>query len=142
LIDTHTHGPYFLAGRFYNGELAIRDLSGQAEEILALRERVESGDLLGPRVFMSGGWMISSEDEDDLQNKWPAYLQDPVAVEREVASLAAMAPQWIKTYSYDSRVIDAAHKQGLPFTSNSPVTASRKSRANPRTCRFTGGRCR
>jgi len=122
LIDAHAHlGISWLPSRVYKGELAIRDLGEEAERNLALRERVESGDLLGPRIFMSGGLIIASEDADGFRSKRPVDLQNAEAVEREIASLAAMRPDWIKTYSSDGRlgrVIDAAHKYGLPFTSH------------------------
>ena len=56
LIDSHVHYDMPWLHRLYlaNGVTSVRDLGGSIERLLTLRQEIASGDILAPRMFISG----------------------------------------------------------------------------------------
>lgn len=56
LIDAHVHYRYPWIHRLYlaNGVTTVRDMGSQVERILTLRQELAVGNILGPRMFVSG----------------------------------------------------------------------------------------
>ena len=56
LIDAHVHYRYPWIHRLYlaNGVTTVRDMGSQVERVLTLRQELEVGNILGPRMFVSG----------------------------------------------------------------------------------------
>jgi imidazolonepropionase-like amidohydrolase len=120
LWDMHTHWtelekispPLHLA----NGVTSIREMWGYPE-VRAVRDRIDSGELLGPRIVMASTIIDG-----------PVSLLGPPVVKVSTAdeARAAVRQEWrsgaefIKVYSYLSRecliaVADEARQVGLPF---------------------------
>ena len=56
LIDAHVHYRYPWIHRLYlaNGVTTVRDMGSQVERVLTLRQELTVGNILGPRMFISG----------------------------------------------------------------------------------------
>jgi len=56
LIDAHVHYRYPWIHRLYlaNGVTTVRDMGSQVERVLTLRQELAVGNILGPRMFVSG----------------------------------------------------------------------------------------
>jgi len=56
LIDAHVHYRYPWIHRLYlaNGVTTVRDMGGEIERVLTLRQELAVGNILGPRMFVSG----------------------------------------------------------------------------------------
>jgi imidazolonepropionase-like amidohydrolase len=104
LIDMHVHTslcgeqsfPLFLA----LGVTAIRDCAGDPAEILPLRDRVASGELVGPRMFSMGPVLDGSPPTFSPPN--PAALRELHSVEEARASaeeLIALGVDGLKLYA-------------------------------------------
>jgi imidazolonepropionase-like amidohydrolase len=96
------------------GITTVRNPAGPTKESVALRNRVRTGELVGPRIITAGA---------PLDRPSPNTMMDPVTTEAEVraavAKQAAAGVDFIKLYStLDSAQmawgIDEAHKHGLP----------------------------
>ena len=56
LIDAHVHYRYPWIHRLYlaNGVTTVRDMGSQVDRVLTLRQELTVGNILGPRMFVSG----------------------------------------------------------------------------------------
>jgi Tol biopolymer transport system component len=124
LFNVHIHrNPYspFAAALLYNGVLAIRDVGKDAEWMQSQREGVEAGELLAPRMFMTGG-VVVTEWGASWSNQRAVDPRDPKSVSDAAAAMSAAGADWIKPFFrdplLDARVIEAGHAQGLPVTSH------------------------
>ena len=55
LIDAHAHTEQWMLGRLLaNGVTAVRDAGGWQDSIVALRDAIALGSILGPRLFIAG----------------------------------------------------------------------------------------
>ncbi len=119
-----------------NGVTGVRDMGGNLTRLKALRERVASGVLLGPRIVFAGPM---------LDGPQPAYsdslaLSNPEDARTAVRVLKQQGVDFIKVQSLLPRaayfaVADEARKQGLNFVGHVPdaVTAAEASQAGQRT---------
>jgi len=124
LFNVHIHRtPYlpFTSALLYNGVLAIRDVGMDAEWMQSQRERMEAGEFLSPRTFMTGG-LVVTESGVSFSNQRAVDPRDPKSVSAAVSAMSAAGADWIKPYFrdalLDARVIEAGHAQGLPVTSH------------------------
>ncbi|WP_223167440.1 amidohydrolase family protein [Nonomuraea sp. SYSU D8015] len=127
LWDAHTHmtssaeavyPPLHLA----NGVTGIREMWG-APALHALRQRIESGQVLGPRIIMSGDII------DGPNSVWAGDNAIQVSTEAEARAAAHatkdMGADFVKTYSYMGRdtlaaVIDESRRLGMPVVGHVP----------------------
>lgn len=128
LADMHAHStelervfpPLYIA----NGVTTVREMSANPG-ISALRDRVEAGELLGPR------WTIGSLIIDGSPSLWdgiaPIYqaVANPAEARAAVRSQQAAGADFIKTYSRLTResflaLAGEARRRGIPFLGHTP----------------------
>lgn len=128
LLDAHTHhteGGPVSPGYAYHGVLAIRDVGTGVEWMQAQRERAEMGGAFAPRIFLSGGMLVSDLGqgyEPTLRDHREVAVTDSAAVAAHVAALAAAGSDVLKFNIRDARLeasaARTAHALGLPLTSH------------------------
>jgi Tol biopolymer transport system component/imidazolonepropionase-like amidohydrolase len=124
LIESHTHlskGFGEALGRIWLafGITSVRNPAANAFEALEDREAIAAGIRLGPRVFATG------EPFDGTRIYYPggASFVDDTQVAARILRAQALQFDLIKTYvrlpdALQQRVIDAAHRAGMPVTSH------------------------
>jgi imidazolonepropionase-like amidohydrolase len=96
LVDSHAHLPEWALPRYLAwGVTTVRDLHGGLDQILALRKRVNRGELAGPRIY-SAGAMI-----DGLPTTYPDALgaNRPQDARKAVDRLVNAGVDFIKVYT-------------------------------------------
>ncbi|MEZ5330829.1 MAG: hypothetical protein R2991_01980 [Thermoanaerobaculia bacterium] len=128
LWDLHTHlallddhAPPLLVTQ---GVLGVRDLGAVPEEIEALRRRIESGVLLGPRVIRAGPTLNGAPNAPHHR-----VIETPEEARQAVKGLASAGFDLIKTHNATARdtffaLVAAAHDAGLPVAGHVPVTVT------------------
>jgi imidazolonepropionase-like amidohydrolase len=136
LWDMHVHmafGDWFPGGRdvilplyVANGVTGVRDMGGDIPVLFAWRKQIASGELVGPRMVVSGP-MLDGYLADGKTFRFPSSIpvtsvEDAVAA---VDSLKAQHVDFIKVQSlipHDAYLAAAteAHKQALPFVGHVP----------------------
>ncbi|MBC7835722.1 MAG: amidohydrolase family protein [Phycisphaerales bacterium] len=120
-IDPDTYGPLMLA----HGVTFVRDLGGATEQILQVRDRLRSGELVGPDMIATGAII------DGDPPTWP--FSEPCDTPEEgvaaVAKLADAGVDQIKVYSglkpdVYRAVVKAAHERGLKATGHIPESVT------------------
>ncbi len=108
-----------------NGVTGVRDLGGDIDELTKWREQIRRGELLGPRLVISGPML------DGPEPLWPSSLGVATEAEaREAVKLLAQAgADFIKVQSLIPRdaylaVSDEAKNQGLPLVGHVPLEIS------------------
>jgi imidazolonepropionase-like amidohydrolase len=129
LWDMHSHhegageasAPLFVA----NGVTGTRDMGSALDFILALREKTESGRVLGPRIIAAGPIL------DDAPPEWPFRRRVRTGAEaREaVRYLKQRGVDFIKVHDRTPRdayfaIADEAGRQGLPFAGHVPAAVT------------------
>ncbi len=120
LIDVHVHDPSPANMALYvkNGVTAIRFLGGRQRDLLALRDRIERGEIPGPRVFSVGPGV------DATPHAWPgsAAADSPIEARRLVRRLvreekvdAILATHRV-TRPILAAIVESAHEEGVPVT--------------------------
>jgi len=72
LVDAHIHLERWTLPRFVAyGVTSVRELGGSLDDVLAMREDVELGSVLGPRLFTSGAML------DAPPATWPDAIEVP-----------------------------------------------------------------
>jgi len=125
-----------------HGVTGVRDMGGDLDELLAWRRRIETGELLGPRLVVAGPMLESpehvasardrGEPEGSLRNHWP--VADAAEARRTVRRLAGLGVDFVKVRTYASPEVvhalaEAARDAGLdlvghPLWSLDPVEAA------------------
>ncbi len=129
LWDMHAHHegtgeaslPLFVA----NGVTGTRDMGSALDFILPLRQRISSGQVLGPAIVAAGPIL------DDAPAGWPFRLRVRTAQEaREAAQmLKRRGVDFIKVHDHTPRdayfaIADEAKRQGLPFAGHVPAAVT------------------
>jgi imidazolonepropionase-like amidohydrolase len=123
--------PLFIA----NGVTGVRDMGGELAVLAAWRSAIERGELLGPRIVLSGPML------DGPTPRFPSSIaiRTPDDGRRAVADLKRRGADFIKLQSLIPReavlaIADEARKQGIPFAGHVPdaVRASEASSAGQR----------
>ncbi len=127
LWDMHTHhqgtGADCLDLFVAKGVVGTRDMGGDADFILPLRERVKSGAVLGPEIVASGPIL------DDAPPGFPYRRRVTNAQEARaaVADLKRLGVDFIKVHDHTPRevffaIAQEAPKQGLTFAGHVPMS--------------------
>jgi imidazolonepropionase-like amidohydrolase len=125
LWDMHTHhqgtGAECLDLFVAKGVIGTRDMGGDADFILPLRERVRSGAILGPEIVASGPML------DDAPPGFPYRRRTTNAREaiEAVRDLKGLGVDFIKVHDHTPRevffaIAAEAPKVGLPFAGHVP----------------------
>jgi imidazolonepropionase-like amidohydrolase len=109
LIDSHVHYRYPWLHRLYlaNGVTTVRDMGGQIERVLTLRQELRVGNILGPRMVVSG-MAINPRSVKAMGVGSPQEM---------ARKLVEAGVDGIKVTGYTSReleeIVDVAHANGL-----------------------------
>ncbi|HEX6982987.1 MAG TPA: amidohydrolase family protein [Balneolaceae bacterium] len=108
-----------------NGVTTVRDAGGDLTlAVLEWREKIENGELIGPKIFTSGPKL------DGADPTWAGSIEltSPDQVPAAFDSLEALNVDYVKLYdsSISAEVylaaIEEAEKRGLPVTGHMPFT--------------------
>jgi imidazolonepropionase-like amidohydrolase len=125
LWDMHAHhegtGEASLSLFVANGVTGTRDMGSALDFILPLRQRVSSGQVLGPAIVAAGPIL------DDAPAAWPFRLRVRTAQEarQTVQMLKRRGVDFVKVHDHTPRdayfaIADEAKRQGLPFAGHVP----------------------
>jgi imidazolonepropionase-like amidohydrolase len=124
LIDGHSHMERWALGRYVAaGVTSVRDLHGQQDSILALREEASLGGLIAPRIF-SAGAMIDGPPAS-YQNATEVKTADQAR--RAVDARAIAGADYLKIYTHITPellrpLLDEAATFNLPVTAHLGLT--------------------
>lgn len=106
------------------GITTTRDLGAPLEDSLSLKRRIESGEIPGPRVFISGPFIQHEPYPNTEMYRWG--VSGAADGRRKVALLAEAGVDIIKLIDQDKMtldeaqaVVDEAHKHGLKVVAHS-----------------------
>lgn len=128
LFDAHVHyvhpdtyGPLMVA----SGVTFVRDLGGFTEPMISLRDQLNSGEILGPRMICTGAII------DGQEPVWPFSEEctTPEQARDAVRKLKAAGVDQIKVYSklqpeVYRAAVDEAHKAGLKTVGHIPLACT------------------
>jgi imidazolonepropionase-like amidohydrolase len=135
LWDMHVHtafGDWFPGGRdvilplfIANGVTGVRDMGGDLPILLQWRKQISAGEILGPRMVVSGPMLDADLPNGKLRFPSSIAVSNPAEAVAAVDSLKAQGADFIKVQSvisHDSYLAAAAeaHKQGLPIVGHVP----------------------
>ncbi len=93
------------------------DLSAPLKESLLIRDRINRGDIPGPRMLMSGPWITLSPGNYPPDLNFQSVVKTPEEAAAEVDRLAAAGVDVIKAYpmtkAHYVKVVEAAHRHRL-----------------------------
>jgi len=135
LWDMHVHsafGDWFPGGRdiilplfVANGVTGVRDMGGDAPVLLEWRKEIADGQIIGPRMVISGPMLDALLPSGKLRFPSSVAVSSPASAVAAVDSLKAQGVDFIKVQSVISRdayfaAAAEAHKQGLPIVGHVP----------------------
>jgi imidazolonepropionase-like amidohydrolase len=135
LWDMHVHsafGDWFPGGRdiilplfIANGITGVRDMGGDIPVLLGWRKQIASGQIIGPRMVISGPMLDGYLPNGKLRFPSSVPVTTPADAIAAVDSLKKQGVDFIKVQSeisHDAYLAAAAeaHKQGLPFVGHVP----------------------
>jgi imidazolonepropionase-like amidohydrolase len=92
------------------------DLSAPLKESLSVRDRIQRGEIPGPRMLMSGPWITQQLASYPPELAFQAKAETPDAAYAEAERLARAGVDVIKAYpmsrAHYARLVEAAHKHG------------------------------
>jgi len=135
LWDMHVHsafGDWFPGGRdiilslfIANGITGVRDMGGDAPVLLEWRKEIAEGEIIGPRMVISGPMLDGYLSDGKLRFPSSIAITTPASAVAAVDSLKMQGADFIKVQSvisHDAYLAAAAeaHKQGLPIVGHVP----------------------
>jgi len=126
LVDMHTHvthwGPDALARLVDAGVTTARDMGGDLEQLLGLREAVRRGERAGPGLVLCGPFLEGSRSTGDHR----LHVDTPDEARAAVAGLVARGVDFLKLQARIDRevaaaVIGAAHERDLSVAGHVPA---------------------
>ncbi|MEM9495694.1 MAG: amidohydrolase family protein [Pseudomonadota bacterium] len=106
------------------GVTSARDLGAPLEASRSLKQRVEAGDLPGPRLFMSGPFLQAEVDEWQKGYRWAVTSVGDARA--KVARLDGAGMDIVKLIDQDKMprtvakaIVDEAHKRGMKVVAHS-----------------------
>ncbi len=106
------------------GVTSARDLGAPLEESLEIRERIRSGEIPGPNLYVSGPFIQHEPYPGTEAFRWGVSGAEDAR--QKVARLADAGVDWIKLIDQDQMtmeeveaVVDEAHRRGLPVVAHS-----------------------
>lgn len=99
------------------GVTSAVDLSAPLKESLEVRDRINRGEIPGPRMMMSGPWITLSPGNYPPDLKFQIVVKTPEEAAAEVDGLAKAGVDVIKAYpmtrAHYDKVVEAAHRNKL-----------------------------
>ena len=113
--------PLFIA----NGVTGVRDMGGDTLVLLEWRKEISSGQIIGPRMIISGPMLDGYLPNGKLRFPSSVAITTPASAVAAVDSLKKQGVDFIKVQSvisHDAYLAAAAeaHKQGLPIVGHVP----------------------
>ncbi len=106
------------------GVTTARDLGAPLDDSITVRERIKSGEIPGPRLFVSGPFIQKAPYPGTEAFRWG--VDGPTDARAKVRKLAAAGVDVIKLIDQDQMtmeeleaVVEEAHKLGLPVVAHS-----------------------
>jgi imidazolonepropionase-like amidohydrolase len=106
------------AKQFINaGVTTAVDLSAPLDASLKVRDRINRGEIVGPRMLMSGPWITLSPGNYPPDLKFQLVVKTPEEAAAQVDMLAKAGVDVIKAYpmtrAHYDKVVEAANRHGL-----------------------------
>jgi imidazolonepropionase-like amidohydrolase len=135
LWDMHVHaafGDWFPGGRdiilplfIANGVTGVRDMGGDVPVLLAWRKQIAAGDIVGPRMMISGPMLDAALQDGKLRFPSSVAVTTPASAAAAVDLLKSQGVDFIKVQSvisHDAYLAAAAeaHKIGIPIVGHVP----------------------
>src|SRR6201987_1219204 len=135
LWDMHVHsafGDWFPGARdiilplfIANGVTGVRDMGGDAPVLLEWRKEIADGQIIGPRMIISGPMLDGYLPNGKLRFPSSIAITTPASAVAAVNSLKTQGVDFVKVQSvisHDAYLAAAAeaHKQGLPIVGHVP----------------------
>jgi imidazolonepropionase-like amidohydrolase len=135
LWDMHVHsafGDWFPGGRdiilplfIASGVTGVRDMGGDLPVLVEWRKQIETGEIIGPRMVISGPMLDAYLPNGKLRFPSSMAVTTPASAVAAVDSLKKQGVDFIKVQSvisHDAYLAAAAeaHKQGLPIVGHVP----------------------
>ena len=123
LFDMHVHleSKSFFPLFLMNGITAIREVGSTRKDIFQLRDKVNSGNIIGPRMFIAGPIL---EGDPPF---WQGFknLRTAAEAKKAVGELKKKGADFIKVYDtltpkVYTMILETAHKLGLNVTGHIP----------------------
>jgi len=108
-----------------NGVTTIRNMGGSAWHLI-IRQRLASGNILGPRMFTAGPIVESHRSHAALQPPTFKELHGPDEARMEIRAQKAAGFDFVKVYNqidtptYEA-IVETAREQGLPIIGHVPI---------------------
>ena len=106
------------------GVTSARDLGAPLEESIAIKKQIESGEIPGPTMYVSGPFLQHEPYPGTEQFRWG--IDGPADAKSKVRELAEAGVDVIKLIDQDQMtmdevraVVDEAHEHGLPVVAHS-----------------------
>lgn len=120
LVDAHAHVERWAAGRYIAwGVTTVRDLHGSTDSVIALRNEMNLGSIVGPRMFTAGAMI------DGIPPTYPnaTGIRTPDEARRAVDQHAVAGVDYLKVYTKITPnllrpLIDEAEKLRLPVAAH------------------------
>ena len=132
-VDLHVHFPSdtsvheaMLARLLEYGVTTLLNPGARPGAGVELRQKIQDGDFVGPRMLTSGRIIDHDPTLDGLAH-WAARVTEPEAIREEVRRQADAGVDWIKLYQHLPKelveaAIDEAHALGLPVVGHMGTT--------------------
>ena len=105
------------------GVTTARDLGAPLDDIVAVKKRINSGEIPGPRMFVSGPFLQKSTTPLEAKFRW--VVNGPEDARRKVQTIVAGGADVIKLIDQDQMtpeevkaIVDEAHKNGKPVVAH------------------------
>jgi hypothetical protein len=107
-----------------NGITGVRDMGGDPEVLENRRKRIESGELLGPRMILGGPFLASGKSD-----RQTIAVNTPEDARRAVDTVKKQGLDFVKILSNVPRdsyfaIADESSKQHIPFVGHVPYAVS------------------
>ncbi len=106
------------------GVTSARDLGAPLDPSRSVRERIESGDIPGPRLFMSGPFLQAEIEDWQTAYRWP--VRSVADAKQKVAALDDAGMVIVKLIDQDKlprdvaqAIVDEAHARGMKVVAHS-----------------------
>ena len=107
-----------------NGVTGVRDMGGDPDVLQSRRSRIESGELLGPHLFMAGPFLAGGKSDQQT-----IAVNTPEEARRAVDAVKGRGEDFVKILSNIPRdsyfaIADEAAKQKISFVGHVPYSVS------------------
>ena len=107
-----------------NGVTGVRDMGGDPDVLQSRRSRIESGELLGPHLFLAGPFLTGGKSDQQT-----IAVNSPEEARRAVDTIKGRGEDFVKILSNIPRdsyfaIADEAAKQKISFVGHVPYSVS------------------